>query len=89
MPTVISHISQLTRSVCLCVGQAVDAASALLLWTKAMGVVAVSASGNPDNIKRLATTFSALPDLTSEEVDEISAAGRAVHFRGYVSVTFS
>ncbi|EIN05022.1 conjugated polyketone reductase C1 [Punctularia strigosozonata HHB-11173 SS5] len=64
-------------------GQAVDAATVLLLWTKAMGVVAVSSSGNADNIKRLAATYTSPLHLTSEEVKEISDVGRTVHFRHY------
>ncbi|EIN10078.1 Aldo/keto reductase [Punctularia strigosozonata HHB-11173 SS5] len=64
-------------------GEAIDAATVLLLWTKATGAVAVSTSGNSDNIKRLAATFSSTLQLTPEEVKEISDVGRKVYFRGY------
>jgi diketogulonate reductase-like aldo/keto reductase len=66
-------------------GKPVDAAAVLLLWTRQTGAVAVSASGNPDNIKKLGIV-AGLPDLTHQEVEEISAAGRKVHYRFYVSV---
>lgn len=64
-------------------GKDVDAAMALLLWTRAKGVVAVTASGNSDRIHKLALTQE-LPDLTAEEVSEIEQLGRKIHFRAYV-----
>ncbi|GAA5936368.1 hypothetical protein JCM10213_000298 [Rhodosporidiobolus nylandii] len=63
-------------------GKEVDAAQALLLWTRAKGVVAVTASGNEGRIEKLAATQS-LPDLTKEEVEEVEAAGRKVYYRHY------
>ncbi|GAA6018084.1 hypothetical protein JCM11491_003312 [Sporobolomyces phaffii] len=63
-------------------GKDVDAAAVLLLWTRAKGVVAVTASGNEGRIKKLAQTQE-LPDLSTEEVDEIEQAGRKIHFRAY------
>ncbi|GAA5929255.1 uncharacterized protein JCM15063_004099 [Sporobolomyces koalae] len=63
-------------------GKDVDAAAALLLWTRAKGVVAVTASGNEGRIKKLAQVQE-LPDLTQEEVDEIEQVGRKIHFRAY------
>ncbi|TNY20360.1 conjugated polyketone reductase C1 [Rhodotorula diobovata] len=63
-------------------GKDVDAAMALLLWTRAKGVVAVTASGNSDRIHKLALTQE-LPDLTAEEVSEIEQLGRKIHFRAY------
>jgi len=63
-------------------GKAVDDTSVLLLWTKAKGVVAVSASGNPENIKQIALAQT-LPDLTKEEVAEIDRIGASIHFRHY------
>ncbi|GAA5824516.1 hypothetical protein JCM11251_000455 [Rhodosporidiobolus azoricus] len=63
-------------------GKEVDAAQALLLWTRAKGVVAVTASGNEERIKKLAAVQS-LPDLTKEEVEEIESLGRKVYFRAY------
>lgn len=63
-------------------GKDVDAAAALLLWTRAKGVVAVTASGNEGRIHKLAQTQD-LPDLTQDEVDEIEQVGRKIHFRAY------
>ncbi|GAA6063078.1 hypothetical protein JCM10212_003136 [Sporobolomyces blumeae] len=63
-------------------GKDVDAAAVLLLWTRAKGVVAVTASGNEGRIKKLAQTQE-LPDLSKEEVDEIEKAGRKIYFRAY------
>ncbi|KDE07646.1 hypothetical protein, variant [Microbotryum lychnidis-dioicae p1A1 Lamole] len=63
-------------------GKDVDAAGALLLWTRAKGVVAVTASGNEGRIKKLAEVQT-LPELKPEEVEEIDTAGRKLHFRSY------
>ncbi|GAA5897963.1 uncharacterized protein JCM6883_000876 [Sporobolomyces salmoneus] len=63
-------------------GKDVDAAAALLLWTRAKGVVAVTASGNEGRINKL-SQVQELPDLTKEEVDEIEQVGRKIHFRAY------
>lgn len=65
-------------------GKQVDEASVLLLWTRATGAVAVSASGNDGRIKQLGVV-NTLPDLKPEEVVEISQIGGKVHFRAYVS----
>lgn len=64
-------------------GTDVDAAMALLLWTRAKNVVAVTASGNENRIAKLARTQD-LPDLTADEVAEIEELGRKIHFRAYV-----
>ncbi|GAA5906990.1 hypothetical protein JCM6882_000021 [Rhodosporidiobolus microsporus] len=64
------------------VGKEVDEAQVLLLWTRAKGVVAVTASGNEGRIKKLAAVQS-LPDLTAEEVKDIEEVGRKVYFRHY------
>lgn len=66
------------------IGKDVDEASVLLLWTIQSGVSAVTTSGNPENIKKLAFVDS-LPDLTKEEIQEIDTVGRKIHFRHYVS----
>ncbi|GAA5924362.1 hypothetical protein JCM3775_005669, partial [Rhodotorula graminis] len=63
-------------------GEDVDAAMALLLWTRAKKVVAVTASGNEGRIAKLARTQD-LPDLTADEVSEIEELGRKIHFRAY------
>jgi diketogulonate reductase-like aldo/keto reductase len=77
---ILSRIAQrLTKET----GKGVDDTNVLLLWTKATGVIAVSASGSPENIKQIALTQT-LPDLTPEEVKEITEAGRKIHFRHYV-----
>lgn len=55
----------------------------LLLWTRAMGVVAVTASGNEGRIAKIAKSGE-LPELREEEVGEIEEAGRRIHFRAYV-----
>lgn len=65
-------------------GTEVDEAMVCLLWCRAKGAIAVSASANPRNIEKMAST-QRLPDLTAEEVDEIEQLGRKVHFRAYVS----
>jgi len=63
-------------------GKDVDAAGVLLLWTIQKGVVAVTASKNPENIKKMAA-IEQLPDLTAEDMKEIETAGRKVHFMHY------
>lgn len=67
-------------------GKDVDAAAALLLWTRAKGVIAVTASGNEGRIQKLAQTQE-LPDLTKEEVEEIEQAGRKIYYRAYEYVS--
>lgn len=66
-------------------GKEVDSAVVLLQWTIQMGVVAVTTSGNPGNVRKMAQgeTFGKEGDLTKAEMDEIEEAGRKVHFRGY------
>ena len=63
-------------------GREVDQTAVLLLWCKAKNVIAVTASANSDNIKKLGVTQE-LPDLTPEEVKEIEEVGRKIHFRAY------
>jgi diketogulonate reductase-like aldo/keto reductase len=63
-------------------GKSVDTTGVLLLWTIQKGVVAVTASKTPANLKRIVETEE-LPDLTAEEVEEIEQAGRKVHFMHY------
>lgn len=60
----------------------IDPASVLYLWTVQKGVVAVTTSTNPENIKKIAAVND-LPDLTAEEIKEIDEAGKKVHFRYY------
>jgi diketogulonate reductase-like aldo/keto reductase len=63
----------------------VDAAGVLLQWTIQKGVVAVTTSGNPNNIRKMADgeTFGEAGELTIEEMKEIEEVGRKVHFRSY------
>ncbi|GAA5976268.1 hypothetical protein JCM10908_005436 [Rhodotorula pacifica] len=63
-------------------GVEVDEATVCLLWCRAKGAIAVTASANPKNIEKMAATQK-LPDLTKEEVDEIEQTGRKVYFRAY------
>ncbi|KAF9477135.1 conjugated polyketone reductase C1 [Pholiota conissans] len=66
------------------VGKKLDPTVVLLLWTRAQGVVVVTASGNPAHIKELGV-IATLPEglVTEEEVREIERVGRGVHFRYY------
>lgn len=66
-------------------GKKVDSAVVLLQWTIQKGVVAVTTSGNPDNVRKMALgeTFGEEGRLTQDEMDEIETTGRKVHFRGY------
>ncbi|CAK9787338.1 Aldo/keto reductase [Cutaneotrichosporon oleaginosum] len=59
-----------------------DAASVLLLWTIQKGVIAVTSSKNEDNIRKIAA-LDAAPDLSADEIAQIDAAGKKVHFRHY------
>ena len=62
----------------------------LLLWNRAQGVVSVSASGNPDNLKKL-SAISQVPHsaLKAEEVEESTRVGKTVYFRAYVRIKSS
>ncbi|ORY32558.1 NADP-dependent oxidoreductase domain-containing protein [Naematelia encephala] len=77
-------LTRIAKKLSASSGQPVDESSVLLLWTMNKGVVAVTTSGNPDNIKKLAGLAN-LPDLSSEEIKEIEEAGKKVHYRYYVS----
>lgn len=63
----------------------VDAAGVLLQWTIQKGVVAVTTSGNPSNIRKMADgeTFGEAGELTDEEMKEIEEVGRKIHYRSY------
>ena len=78
-------LERIAERISKVVGKKLDANIVLLLWTRAQGVVAVTASGNPDRIKGLGE-IATLPDLLEkEEVDEITHFGETIHFRFYVS----
>jgi diketogulonate reductase-like aldo/keto reductase len=75
---------QIARRLSAATGRPVDKAAVLLLWTYGKGAVAVSTTGNPENICKLGA-LEDLPDLTPDEVAEIDRVGKSVHFRFYVS----
>lgn len=55
--------------------------SVLLRWLIQSGVVAITTSTNTDRLKDIAAVYDLT--LTEEEVKEIEAAGKKVHFRYY------
>ncbi|KAK0202094.1 NADP-dependent oxidoreductase domain-containing protein [Desarmillaria ectypa] len=61
-----------------------DPSAVLLLWVRATGAAAVTASGNKGHIHRLADIMY-LPEglLNPQEVREISDVGKTVHWRYY------
>jgi diketogulonate reductase-like aldo/keto reductase len=59
-----------------------DIGTVLLQWTIQSGVVAVTTSTRSENIKKLANLFKQ-EDLTDQDLKDIEAAGRSVHFRFY------
>jgi diketogulonate reductase-like aldo/keto reductase len=69
-------------------GKDVDEAGVLLLWTIGHGVVALTSSTKPENLKKMVETEE-LRDLTQEEMDEIDEIGRSIHFRAYVSASYN
>ncbi|PPR02557.1 hypothetical protein CVT26_012025 [Gymnopilus dilepis] len=76
-------LERIAERISKATGRKFDANDVLLLWTRAQGVVVVTASGNPERIKRLAE-IATLPDLlTQEEIDEITQVGKTRHFRHY------
>lgn len=66
-------------------GKDIDSAVVLLQWTIQKGVVAVTTSGNPDNVRKMAEgeKFGKEGNLTEDEMKEIEETGRKVHYRGY------
>ncbi|KAK9894212.1 conjugated polyketone reductase C1 [Cystobasidium minutum MCA 4210] len=64
-------------------GEEVNDHAVTLLWVKAKGGVAVTSSGNPENIKGLARISRLKVALTPEEVAEIDSIGSQYHFRYY------
>jgi diketogulonate reductase-like aldo/keto reductase len=63
-------------------GKPVDAHAALALWFLTQNIPIVTASGSIERIPALAAVEQ-LPDLTPEEVEEITEVGKKVHFRHY------
>lgn len=77
-------LTRIAARISEAVGKPLDPTVVLLLWTRAQGVVAVTASGTPARIQALGE-IAALPDLlTAAEVEEITRVGKTVHFRHYV-----
>lgn len=66
-------------------GKNVDSAGVLLQWTIQKGVVAVTTSGNPDNVRKMADleSLGEKGKLSQEEMKEIEEVGKKVYFRGY------
>lgn len=78
-------ISRIAARISAEYGKPIGEAEVLLLWTVGTGAVAVSASGNPKNIKALAEVYSGkVPTLTKEEIEEITEVGKKIHWRNYV-----
>ena len=65
-------------------GVEVDSAGVLLLWVMAKGAVCITSSSDPARIQKMAD-LEKVRDLTEDEVQEIDAAGKKVHFRQWVS----
>ncbi|ODO07234.1 aldose reductase [Cryptococcus wingfieldii CBS 7118] len=63
-------------------GKELDSTAVLLLWTIQSGVVVITTSKNEERIKGLAALDS-VPDLTAEELKEITDVGKTHHFRYY------
>lgn len=82
-------LSAIAAKVSQKTGKPIDEATVLLLWTRAMGAVAVTASGNPTRMQWLGE-LAELPQLLTEaDVEEISQIGKKYHFRHYVSISSS
>lgn len=61
----------------------IDSTTVLLLWTKARGAAAITASGNPSRIQGLAKTYLSDWELHDDEVEEIDRVGQTIHYRYY------
>ncbi|PPQ78620.1 hypothetical protein CVT25_010584 [Psilocybe cyanescens] len=76
-------LERIAERISKVVGKKLDANIVLLLWTRAQGVVVVTASGNPDRIKALGE-IATLPDLLEQdEIEEIARVGKGIHYRHY------
>lgn len=60
-----------------------EPASVLLLWFKAKGVVPVTSTTKVDRLIAMGELARSSKGLTADEVTEIDAVGRKVHFRAY------
>ncbi|KZT32441.1 Aldo/keto reductase [Sistotremastrum suecicum HHB10207 ss-3] len=60
----------------------------ILKWLQAKGIVAVTTSSKKERLEEYLETYN-LPDLKSEEVQEIDAAGTSEKFRQFVSEILS
>lgn len=61
----------------------IEPASALLLWFKAKGVVPVTATTKAERLAGMGELARSEKSLTAEDVAEIDAVGRKIHFRAY------
>lgn len=78
-------LERIARRITTSSGEKVNADTVLMLWVRAQGAVVVTTSGNPDRIKNLGKTAS-LPDLLmKEEIEKITAVGKMIHYRYFVS----
>lgn len=64
----------------------VDTHAILYLWQLGMGVNIVTTSGSPANIDKLAS-IDRMEPLSRAEVDEITQAGRRIHWRNEKGVS--
>lgn len=83
-------LSRIAARLSKATGKEIGETEVLLLWTIGTGAIAVTASGNEKNIKKMGELFSAFGEngiegLTKEEIEEITEVGKKVHFRHYVS----
>ncbi|KAG6814921.1 hypothetical protein H0H93_011643, partial [Arthromyces matolae] len=77
-------LERIAQRLTVSTGNKIDATVVLLLWTRAVNVVAVTTSGTKERIEALAKV-SRLPDLLEpEEVEEITRVGKTIHFRHYL-----
>jgi len=76
-------LERIAERISKVVGKKLDANIVLLLWTRAQGVVVVTASGTPQRIQGLGE-IATLPDLLEkEEVEEITRVGKTIHYKFY------
>ncbi|KXN87087.1 NADPH-dependent conjugated polyketone reductase C1 [Leucoagaricus sp. SymC.cos] len=64
-------------------GKQVNPTAVLLLWIRAQGAVAVTASGNAQRLQWLGEVAKLPQLLTEEEIERITNIGKTVHFRHY------
>jgi diketogulonate reductase-like aldo/keto reductase len=60
-----------------------EPASVLLLWFKAKGVVPVTSTTKAERLAAMGELARSEASLTADEVAEIDAVGRKIHYRAY------